>query len=53
MPSTVCEHCLSLKGELYVYTDGEQCSRCGKTPVRGALTPREIRACLGIAEVRK
>lgn len=46
MSATVCEECCTRDGVIIVCWEDEKCRRCGHQPVRGALTPREIRACI-------
>lgn len=46
MNATICEECLTRDGVVIVALDGEACRRCGHIPVRGALTPGEIRTCI-------
>lgn len=46
MKASLCEECLTRHGIVVVCFEAEPCRRCGHQPVRGALTPGEIRACL-------
>jgi hypothetical protein len=46
MLATVCERCLTVDLEMVVCLEGERCRRCGHQPIRGALTPKEIQACV-------
>ena len=46
MPANVCEECLTLRERMVVVFEGDTCRFCGHTPVRGILTPREIRTCI-------
>lgn len=46
MNAAVCEECLTRDGVVIVAFEGEACRRCGYVPVRGALTPGEIRECI-------
>ena len=46
----LCEECLTRGGKVSVVVSGRACRRCGHVPVLGALSQREIRACLGTDE---
>lgn len=46
MPASLCWECLSRDGVVVVCFVPDPCRRCGRVPVPGALTPREIRLCL-------
>lgn len=46
MKATLCADCLTRDSVVVVCFEDEPCRRCNRIPVRGALTPREIRACL-------
>ena len=53
MPATPCEECLTKDGVMVVAFGDDRCRRCGHQPTPGALTPKEIRACLAASATER